>query len=51
VVVTVRLSPMLVYWLARLIGQALHRKAPGPSAGNSSAKEGERGQPRDAPLG
>jgi hypothetical protein len=43
VVVTVRLSPMLVYWLARLIGQALHRKAPGPSAGNPSAEEGERG--------
>jgi hypothetical protein len=52
VVVTVGLSPMLVYWLARLIGQALHGKAPGPSAGNPSAEEGERGQPRDeTPLG
>jgi hypothetical protein len=52
VVVTVGLAPMLIYWLVRMIGRALRRKAPGPPAGNPSAEEGERGQSRDeAPLG
>jgi hypothetical protein len=36
-VVTVGLSPILVYWLARVIGQALLRKAPGPQAGKPPA--------------
>jgi hypothetical protein len=49
-VVTVGLAPMLVYWLARVIGRALHRKAPGPAAGKPPAQpeEGERGKRRDA---
>jgi hypothetical protein len=48
-VVTIGLAPMLVYWLARVIGQALRRRAPGP-AGSPSAEpeEGEREQRRDA---
>jgi hypothetical protein len=33
-VVTVGLAPILVYWLVRVIGQALRRKAPGAPAGN-----------------
>jgi hypothetical protein len=50
VVVTIGLAPMLVYWLARVIGRALRRKAPGPPAGSPRAEleEGERGQRRDA---
>jgi hypothetical protein len=50
VVVTVGLSPILVYWLVRVIGLALRRKAQGPSAGIPPAEleEGERGQRRDA---
>jgi hypothetical protein len=54
VVVTVGLAPMLVYWLARVIGRALHRKALGPAAGKPPAEpeEGKRGKRRDAaPLG
>jgi hypothetical protein len=49
-VVTIGLAPMLVYWLARVIGQAVRRKARGPPAGSPLAepKEGERGQRRDA---
>ncbi len=49
-VVTIGLAPILVYWLARVIGQALRRKARGPPAGNPRAEpeEGERGQRRDA---
>jgi hypothetical protein len=42
VVVTVGLAPMLVYWLARVIGQALCRRAPGPPAGNLPAEPEER---------
>jgi hypothetical protein len=44
-VVTIGLALMLVYWLARVIGQALRRKAPGPPAGGSrvAPDEGERG--------
>ena len=39
VVVTVGLAPMLIYWLARLIGQALLRKTPGPQAGKPASPE------------
>jgi hypothetical protein len=48
-VVTVGLSPMLVYWLAQVIGRALRRKAAGPAAGDLAAEleEGERGKRRD----
>jgi hypothetical protein len=51
-VVTVGLAPMLIYWLVRMIGSALRRKAPGPPAGNLPAeseeverqlRQGERG--------
>ena len=50
VVVAVGLAPMLVYWLARVVGQALRRKALGPPAGKLLAQpeEKERGQRRDA---
>jgi hypothetical protein len=43
VVVTIGLAPMLVYWSARVIGQAHRRKARGPPAGSPIAepKEGE----------
>ena len=37
-VVTVGLAPILVYWLARVIGQALRRKAPGPPVGKPPAR-------------
>jgi hypothetical protein len=49
-VVTIGLAPMLVYWLARVIGQALRRKALGPLAGSALAQPelGERGQRRAA---
>jgi hypothetical protein len=48
-VVTIGLAPILVYWLARLIGQALRRKALGPPVGNPLAEpEEEPGQRRDA---
>jgi len=51
-VVTIGLAPILVYWLARVIGQALQRKARGPPAGSPLAEpeEGgeEGGQRRDA---
>ena len=42
-VVTIGLAPMLVYWLARVIGQALRRKALGPPVGSPRAEpeEGE----------
>ena len=45
VVVTIGLTPMLVYWLVRVIGRGLR----GPPAGNPRAEpdEGERGQRRD----
>ena len=33
VVVTVGLAPILVYWLAQVIGRAFRRKAPGPPVG------------------
>ena len=48
-VVTVGLAPILVYWLARVIGQALRRKAPGPPAGSPPAEleEAERGKRPD----
>jgi hypothetical protein len=42
-VVTVGLAPMLVYWLARVIGQALRHKDPGPQAGEPP---GRRYRPR-----
>jgi hypothetical protein len=50
VVVTIGLAPMLVYWLARVIGRALRRRARGPPAGSPSAEpeDGEREQRRDA---
>jgi hypothetical protein len=54
VVVTVGLAPMLVYWLARVIGRALHGKALDPEAGKPPAEpeDRERGKRRDAaPLG
>jgi len=43
VVVSIGLAPMLVYWLARVIGGALRRKARGPPADSPLAepKEGE----------
>jgi hypothetical protein len=49
-VVTIGLAPMVVYWLARVIGQALRRKVPGLPAGSPLAEpeEGERGPRRDA---
>src|SRR6266446_4840925 len=48
-VVTIGLAPILVYWLARVIGQALQRKARGPPAGSPRAElEEERGQRHDA---
>jgi hypothetical protein len=49
-VVTIGLAPILVYWLARVIGRALRRQAMGPSAGSQLAEpeEGEGGQRRDA---
>jgi hypothetical protein len=49
-VVTLGLAPMLVYWLARVIGRGLRRKAPGLPAGRPLAEPeaGERGQRRDA---
>ena len=49
-VVIIGLAPMLVYWLARVIGQARRRKALGPPAGSSLAEPEEReaGQRRDA---
>jgi hypothetical protein len=40
VVVTIGLAPMLVYWLARVIGRGLRRKAPGPPAGSPLAEAG-----------
>ena len=52
-VVTIGLAPMLVYWLARVIGQALRRRAGGPLAGSPSAEseELEERQRRAAPPG
>jgi hypothetical protein len=52
-VATIGLAPMLVYWLARVIGQALRRRARGPMAGSPSAEteEGEKRQLRAAPPG
>jgi hypothetical protein len=49
-VVTIGLAPILVYWLARVVGQALRRKARGPLADSPLAEpeEGERGQRRNA---
>ena len=49
VVGTVGLAPILVYWFALVIGQALRRKAPGPLAGKLLAQpeEKERGERRD----
>jgi hypothetical protein len=41
-VVTIGLAPMLVYWLARVIGRALWRRARGPTAGGPRA-EPEKG--------
>jgi len=38
VVVTVGLAPILIYWLARVIGQALRRKPLGPQAGKPPAR-------------
>jgi hypothetical protein len=49
-VVSIGLAPMLVYWLARVIGPARRRKARGPPTGSPRAQpdEGKRGQRRDA---
>ena len=49
-VVRIGLAPMLVYWLVRVIGQALRRKGPGSSAASPLAEpeEGEGGQRRNA---
>ena len=46
VVAIIGLAPMLVYWLARVIGRALRRRAPGPPAGSQLAEpeKGERGR-------
>jgi hypothetical protein len=44
-VATIGLAPILVYWLARVIGRGLRRKARGPLA---EPEEGERVQLRDA---
>ena len=51
VVVTVGLASILVYWLERVIGRALRRKAPGPPAGNlpTEIEKGERGKARSKP--
>ena len=51
VVVTIGLAPMLVYWLAQVIGRALRRKAPRPPAGNlpTEIEKGERGKARLKP--
>jgi hypothetical protein len=53
VVLTIGLAPILVYWLARVIGQALRRRARGPLADSPSAEseEGEERQRRAAPPG
>ena len=50
VVGTIGLAPILVYWFALVIGQALRRKAPRPSPGDLAAEleKGERAQRRDA---
>ena len=50
VVVTIGLPPMLVYWLAGVIGRGLRRRGPSPPAGSLLAEpeEGERGKRRDA---
>jgi hypothetical protein len=37
-VVTIGLAPILVYWLARVIGQVLRRKARGPLVGRPLAE-------------
>ena len=42
-VVTIGLAPMLVYWLARVMGRALRRKALGPPVVSALA-EPERGR-------
>jgi hypothetical protein len=49
-VVTIGLTPILVYWLAREIGRAPRRKALRTLTGSPLAEpeEGERGQRRDA---
>jgi hypothetical protein len=49
VVVTVGLAPMLVYWLARLIGPALCRKPSGGPPAAGPAAEPEEGKP-SAPI-
>jgi hypothetical protein len=47
VVATVGLAPMLVYWLARVIGRAFRRKGGGPPAGSApvQGRQEERGCP------
>jgi hypothetical protein len=42
-VATIGLAPMLVYWLARVIGQARRRKARDPPLGSRGAEAEERG--------
>ena len=51
-VVTIGLAPMLVYWLARVIGRGLRRRNPGPLAGGPLAEPEarEREPRRDAAL-
>jgi hypothetical protein len=50
VVVTIGLTPMLVYWLVRVIVRGLRRRARGPPAGSTRAEpeKGERGPRRNA---
>jgi hypothetical protein len=50
VVMTIGLTPILVYWLARVIARSLRRKGPGPPTGRPLAEpeDGERGHRRDA---
>jgi hypothetical protein len=50
VVVAVGLAPMLVYWLAGLIGRAFRRKRGGPWTGSAALErtEEERSHRRDA---
>src|SRR5262245_50157353 len=51
-VVTIGLAPTLVYWLLRVMGRALRRKAPGPLAGSPlvSRRRGSAGSSA-MPLG
>jgi hypothetical protein len=49
VVVTIGLAPIVGYWLAGVVGQALRRKALGPLAGSPQAEPEE--EPGKRPSG